>query len=68
MVIPTLNDDFFVNVRLVIMFNVSVTLMDKIYNFALNYIQQAQYVFLYYMLKKLLATRKGVDIASCPPP
>src|SRR6218665_3420520 len=47
-----------------------MTLMDKIYNFALNStnMQQAIIFAIYYMLKKLLAAQKGVDIAPCPPP
>ena len=74
-----MHDDFrtkLVNIRFVIEFNVSVAvgLMDKISkcNFLLNSarMQQAHCFrdIYYYLMKKLIVARKGVDIAPCPPP
>ena len=61
-----------VNTRFVIEFNVSVAVMDKISNFPFSStrMQQAQYFrdINYYMLKKLIVSLKGVDIAPCPTP
>jgi len=69
------NDDFWDQtrqyqiVRYVIEFNVSVAVLDKISNFPLLHSHATSPLFSrYYMLKKLIVARKGMDIAPCPPP
>jgi len=47
-----------------------MTLMDKIYNFALNptHMQQAHYFRHILHAEEITGRPEGVDIAPCPPP